>query len=150
MTVFREARVEDVAAVVALLTDDVLGRGRELGTIAEYEAAFLRMKSEGGNHLIVGEADGRVVATYQITFISGLSLRAARRAQVESVRVAVDLRGQGLGAALFADAEQRARAAGCTLMQLTSNRSRSDAQRFYERLGFEPSHVGYKKKLSTR
>ena len=149
MIAFREARTEDVTAVVALLSDDVLGSTRELGSIAEYQAAFLRMQAEGANHLILGELDGRIVATYQITFISGLSLRAARRAQVESVRVATDLRGQGLGAALFADAEKRARVDECTLIQLTSNKSRSEAQRFYERLGFEPSHVGYKKKLSA-
>lgn len=148
MIAFREARAEDVAAVVALLSDDVLGRTREIGSMADYQAAFARMQAEGANHLVVGELDGRIVATYQITFISGLSLMAVRRAQVESVRVAADLRGQGLGATLFADAEKRARAAGCALMQLTSNKSRSEAQRFYEGLGFEPSHVGYKKKLT--
>jgi GNAT superfamily N-acetyltransferase len=149
MIAFREARAEDVAAVVALLSDDFLGRAREVGSTAEYQAAFARMQAEGTNHLVVGELGGRIVATYQITFISGLSLMATRRAQVESVRVAADLRGQGVGAALFADAEKRARSAGCLLMQLTSNKTRSEAQRFYERLGFEPSHVGYKKKLTS-
>ena len=149
MIAFREARAEDVAAVVALLSDDFLGRAREVGSTAEYQAAFAQMQAEGTNHLVVGELGGRIVATYQITFISGLSLMATRRAQVESVRVGADLRGQGVGAALFADAEKRARAAGCSLMQLTSNKTRSEAQRFYERLGFEPSHVGYKKKLTS-
>ena len=78
---FREADETDVAAVVALLADDVLGQGREGADPALYEAAFARMRDEGANHLIVGEdAAGRIVATYQITFITGLSLRAARRA----------------------------------------------------------------------
>lgn len=144
---FREATREDVADVVALLRDDALGAGRETATQDDYLAAFDRMQAEGANHLIVGEIDGRVVATYQITFISGLSLRAARRAQIESVRVESDLRGQKIGEALFADAETRARAADCRLMQLTTNASRDRAQAFYDRLGFTASHVGYKRDL---
>ena len=144
---FREATREDVADVVALLRDDALGAGRETATQDDYLAAFDRMQAEGANHLIVGEIDGRVVATYQITFISGLSLRAARRAQIESVRVEADLRGQKIGEALFADAETRARAADCRLMQLTTNASRDRAQAFYDRLGFTASHVGYKRDL---
>lgn len=146
---FRPATEQDVPEIVALLADDSLGAARERQDSAEYLAAFRRMLAEGSNHLIVGvEAGGSVVATYQITFISGLSLRAARRAQVESVRVASALRGQGIGAALMADAEARARAAGCSLIQLTTNRTRTDAHRFYERLGFTPSHIGYKRELT--
>ena len=105
---FREARREDVPAVVGLLADDALGAAREGTDSAPYLAAFDAMQAEAGNILIVGEEAGRVVATYQITFISGLSLRASRRAQVESVRVAADLRGRGVGAAMMADAEARA------------------------------------------
>lgn len=148
MTQFREATREDVPVVVALLRDDGLGAGRETATDAAYLAAFDRMRTEAANHLIVGEHDGRVVATYQITFISGLSLRAARRAQIESVRVASDRRGQGIGEAVFADAESRARAAGCGLIQLTTNASRDRARAFYERLGFVASHVGFKRALN--
>lgn len=145
---FRDATRADVPAVVALLTDDALGATREGDDLASYLAAFDAMQTERGNTLIVGEEDGRIVATYQLTVISGLSLRASRRAQVESVRVATDLRGQGIGAAMFADAEARARAAGCRLMQLTMNATRDDARRFYERLGFTPSHIGFKRDLS--
>ncbi|WP_135506895.1 GNAT family N-acetyltransferase [Roseovarius aestuariivivens] len=142
---FREATVEDVADVVALLTDDALGQTREGADIEVYETAFARMQTEGGNRLIVGEdTEGRIVATYQITFISGLSLRAARRAQVESVRVARALRGEGIGEAMFEDVEARARAAGCTLLQLTMNAQRTKAHRFYERIGFVASHTGFK------
>ncbi len=149
MTVrFREAMRKDVPQVVALLADDVLGQGRELADIAPYLAAFDAMQAEGGNLLIVGEDDQRVVvATYQLTFISGLSLSAARRAQVESVRVSSALRGQGVGEQMLQDAESRARAAGCRLIQLTMNKTRSDSRRFYERLGFTASHIGFKRYL---
>ncbi|NDR59496.1 GNAT family N-acetyltransferase [Pseudoruegeria sp. M32A2M] len=130
-----------------MLADDVLGQGRESADAAPYLAAFDAMQAEGGNLLIVGEIDGSVVATYQLTMISGLSLKAARRAQVESVRVASDRRGEGLGAALMQDAEARARAGGCALIQLTSNRSRERAHDFYAELGYVASHVGFKKSL---
>lgn len=148
MTHFRAATNEDIPAVVALLADDILGATHERREIEAYRAAFRAMVADGNNHLIVGEDAGRLIATYQITYISGLSLKAARRAQVESVRVARALRGRGIGAALMADAEARARAAGCTLMQLTTDKTRADAHRFYERLGFTPSHIGYKRDLS--
>ncbi|MEO3413702.1 GNAT family N-acetyltransferase [Roseovarius sp. CAU 1744] len=145
---FREADRADVTQVVALLRDDMLGRSREADDMSIYLTAFDGMQKEGGNRLIVGEdGDGAIVATYQITLISGLSLRAARRAQIESVRVASHLRGQGVGEAMFADAQARARAAGCSLMQLTMNASRTDTLRFYERLGFVASHTGFKLEL---
>ncbi len=145
---FREGRREDVAHVLALLKDDAYGAQRETAPLESYLAAFDAMQSEGASHLIVGEKDGRIVATYQLTFITGLSHRATRRAQVESVRVAADLRGQGIGHAMMADAETRARAAGCALMQLTTHKGRNRAHDFYDRLGFTPSHIGYKRKLS--
>jgi ribosomal protein S18 acetylase RimI-like enzyme len=149
MTVdFRDAVEADIAGVVALLADDFLGAQREGADLDHYLTAFRQMLAEGNNHLIVGHQNGQVVATYQLTFISGLSLRAARRAQVESVRVAVHLRGQGVGEAMIEDAEKRARAAGCTLMQLTMNKSRTVTARFYQRLGFTPSHIGYKRVLT--
>ena len=145
--IWREATRLDVPAVVAPLADDMLGCTRESADLAPYLAAFDAMQEEGGNRLIAAEQDGRVVACYQLTLISGLSLTAARRAQVEGVRVAADLPGRGLGAALMADAEARARAAGCQLIQLTTNATRTDAHRFYARLGFTPSHIGFKKPL---
>jgi GNAT superfamily N-acetyltransferase len=144
---FREARRADVPAIVALLADDTLGRNRETATAERYLDAFDAMQGETGNHLIVGEDDSRIVACYQLIVMSGLSLGATRRAEIEAVRVAGSLRGQRLGAALIADAEARAKAAGCGLMQLTTNASRADAQRFYESVGFTPSHIGFKKHL---
>lgn len=145
--IWREATEADIPAVVALLRDDMLGQGRELSDLQIYLDAFAAMRTEAGNHLIVAEDSGKITACYQITFISGLSLSAARRAQVEGVRVRADQRGAGLGTALMRDAEARARAEGCALIQLTTNRARGDAHRFYDRLGFTPSHIGYKKPL---
>ncbi|MEV8465740.1 GNAT family N-acetyltransferase [Fluviibacterium sp. DFM31] len=145
----RPARREDVAAVVALLHDDLLGEGREhLADLTPYLAAFDAMAAETGNQLIVGEVSGRIVATYQLIFISGLSHAGTRRAEIEAVRVAANLRGQGLGADLIRDAEARARAAGCGVMQLTTNKARTRAHAFYCRLGYTPSHEGFKKALA--
>ena len=147
MVNFRAATMDDLPHVLTLMTDDVLGAAREGLDLAHYRQAFERMEAEPDKTLIVGALDGRIVATYQLTFISGLSLQAARRAQIETVRVASDLRGQGVGALLIDDAETRARAAGCALVQLTMNKSRTDTGRFYQRLGFTPSHIGYKRDL---
>ncbi|GEK70066.1 GNAT family N-acetyltransferase [Paracoccus denitrificans] len=144
---FREARRDEVPAILALLRDDMLGQGREGDDLAPYLAAYDAMQAEAANHLIVGLIDAQVIACYQITFIAGLSLSAARRAQIEGVRVRPDQRGRRIGEALIRDAEARARTAGCTLLQFTTNRSRSEAHRFYDRLGFTPSHIGYKKSL---
>ncbi|SEN73254.1 Acetyltransferase (GNAT) family protein [Roseovarius tolerans] len=147
---FRPARREEVPQIVALLRDDMFGQGRESGDMDRYVAAFDSMRQEGGNEVIVGlDPQDRVVATYQLTLIRGLSLAAARRAQVESVRIASQLRGQGLGHRMFADVEARARAAGCALVQLTMNSTREDARRFYEDLGFAASHTGFKLYLDT-
>lgn len=145
---FREATQADVAAVVALLSEDDLGPRRDADAQPDFPAVFAAMQAEGLNHLIVGERQGVIVATYQIAFIAGLSLRASRRAQVEGVRVRSDLRGQGIGHRLMADAEARARAAGCSLIQLTTQIARTEAHRFYAALGFTPSHIGYKRDLS--
>ncbi len=144
---FRPAHRDEVPAVAALLADDMLGRTREGADMQPYLAAFDAMQAQGGNLQIVGLLDDRTVACYQFILIPGLSATAALRAQIEGVRVASGLRGQGIGAQLIADAEARARAAGCGRMQLTTDRSRADAHRFYDRLGFTPSHIGYKKAL---
>lgn len=144
---FREAKRDDVPAVLALLRDDALGAERETGTEADYLAAFDRMRAEGANRLYVGAEGARIVATFQLTLISGLSHRATRRALVESVRVAADLRSRGIGAALMSEAERLAREAGCGLIQLTTHRTRQRAHAFYARLGYEASHLGFKKAL---
>ena len=145
--IWRHASEADVPAIVALLRDDMLGEAREGHDLTPYVSAFHAIAAEPATHLIVGDVDGRIVATYHLTVLTGLSLSAARRAQLEGVRVAGDLRSRGIGAALVADAERRAREAGCRLMQLTSNAGRTRALAFYERLGYAASHVGFKKPL---
>ncbi|MEM7752654.1 MAG: GNAT family N-acetyltransferase [Pseudomonadota bacterium] len=145
--VFREATVADVPAVVDLLRDDVLGQGREAGEMAPYLARFHEIADDPNNALIVGCMVARIVACYQLTLIPGFTLNAMRRAEIEGVRVASDMRSAGIGEALVADAEARARAAGAGLLQLAMNRTRDAAHRFYERNGFAPSHIGFKKYL---
>jgi GNAT superfamily N-acetyltransferase len=146
----RRAERADLPAIVGLLADDVLGRGRE--TISdppaeEYVAAFDAISSDPNQLLAVMAEDSRVVGTVQLTFIPGLSRRGALRGQIEAVRIASDRRGSGHGEALFKWAIYECRQRGCALVQLTTDKARADAHRFYERLGFEPSHVGYKLKL---
>lgn len=144
---FREATRADVPAIVALLRDDAFGAERETAGEAAYLAAFDAMAGESANHLIVGVRGDRIVATYQLTLITGLSHRGMRRANIESIRVAADLRGQGLGRRLMQDAEVRARAAGCGMLQLATVAARDRARAFYESLGYVPSHIGYKRTL---
>ena len=146
--VIRPARRADVPAIVALLADDVLGASRETPEdLAPYEEAYERVAADPGQHLVVADRDGRVVGTLQLTVQPGLSRRGATRTIVEGVRVATSERGTGLGTRLLEWAEEESRRLGCALVQLTSDATRLDAHRFYERLGFEKSHVGFKKVL---
>jgi len=141
----RIATREDVPAVVAMLADDPLGAAREDPTdTATYAAAYDRVAADPGQRLVVAERDGRVVGTLQLSVIPGLSRRGATRSIIEGVRVARGQRGTGLGTELITWAVEESRRAGCSLVQLTSDASRTDARRFYERLGFEASHVGFK------
>ncbi|MEC7764549.1 MAG: GNAT family N-acetyltransferase [Pseudomonadota bacterium] len=150
MTVtFRAARPDDVAAVMDLLIEDRAPGAQPLRDDDPVQM-YLAMIADGTTQLIVGRAGDDVVACYQLTILHLVSPSTPIRAQIESVRVRSDLRGQGIGAALIADAEDRARAADATLMQFTSNRARTDAHRFYERLGFKPTHAGFKKDLGSR
>lgn len=144
---FRDAKRADVAALVALLADDPLGQARESGDLAVYLAAFDEIAANPMHQVIVGESDGRIVATCQLTILAGLSRQGAKRALVEAVRVVADLRGQKIGEALMAECEARARAAGASVIQLTTDKTRLRAHGFYDRLGYVPSHIGYKKSL---
>lgn len=146
----RRARREDVPAIVALLVDDVLGAGREQvpadgQDLPEgYWRAFAAVDDDPGNLLVVAEAQGEVVGTLQLTFIPGLSRGGGLRAQVEAVRVSSSVRGGGLGRELMGWAIAEARARGCRIVQLTSDKRRTDAHRFYASLGFEATHEGMK------
>lgn len=144
---FRRAVRTDVVGVVALLADDPLGADREGVDLAPYLSAFDAIDADPGQLLLVGESFGRIVATFQLSFIPGLSRRGALRAQIEAVRVAESERGSGLGAAMIQWAIDEARRRGCALVQLTTDKQRPDAQRFYERLGFLASHAGMKLRL---
>jgi GNAT superfamily N-acetyltransferase len=150
MPEIRRADRNDVPAIVALLADDTLGQSREIVSdppADEYLAAFEAIDTDPNQLLAVMVGGGEIVATLQLSFIPGLARRGALRGQIEAVRVASNRRGQGLGERLFAWAIGECRRRGCQFVQLTTDRSRSDAHRFYNRLGFEPSHVGYKLKL---
>jgi ribosomal protein S18 acetylase RimI-like enzyme len=143
----RTARRGDVPAIVRLLADDVLGAQRERvedPVAQEYLRAFDDMAAQPGNDLLVAVKNDEVVGCLQLTIIAGLSRTGLRRAQLEGVRVSARYRGEQIGERLVLDAIARARAAGCGLVQLTTDARRTDAHRFYERLGFEASHVGMK------
>ena len=146
--VIRPAAEADLPALVALLADDVLGRDRDdpsLPLDAGYARAFAEIRSRPDLHLMVGELDGEVVATLQLAFLPGLARKGAFRAIVEAVHVRADKRSLGLGARMIAWAADTARAHGhCPFLQLTTDKRRLDAHRFYERLGFKQSHEGYK------
>ena len=144
---FRRATEADLPAIVAMLADDGLGQGREdasLPLARGYLDAFAAIEADSNQMLAVAEADGAVVGTLQLTFLPGLSHKGAWRGQVESVRVAGSRRGTGLGQAMMEWAVGACRARGCRMVQLTTDKSRADAHRFYERLGFKASHEGFK------
>jgi GNAT superfamily N-acetyltransferase len=147
---FRLAVPEDLPTLLALLADDAIARSRSGYTqeaTPAVRAAFEELSADPNNALVVGEREGEVVACLQLTFIAGLSRGGMRRALVEAVRVREDLRGQGVGESLMQDAMARARARGCGVIQLTTDKRRTAAHRFYARLGFEASHEGMKRAL---
>ncbi|MBA2469728.1 MAG: GNAT family N-acetyltransferase [Chloroflexia bacterium] len=146
--VFRRANEGDIAAIVAMLADDPLGAMRETPhDLTPYRDAFAAVDANPNQLLIVVEADGAVAGTAQMTFIAGLSHRGMRRADIEAVRVHARQRGAGLGTRLIEWCIGQARERGCGIVQLTSHASRTDAHRFYERLGFTASHTGFKLRL---
>ncbi|GAA2486841.1 GNAT family N-acetyltransferase [Streptomyces gobitricini] len=144
----RPAAPADIPAIVAMLADDPLGAQRESpDDLAPYTAAFERLVGDPHQHLVVAVRAERVVGTLQLTIIPGLSRRGATRSIVEGVRVRADERGSGLGTWLIEWAIAESRRQRCQMVQLTSDATRTDAHRFYERLGFEASHVGFKMSL---
>jgi GNAT superfamily N-acetyltransferase len=148
--IIRRATREDVAEIVRLLADDELGRTRERyekPLPGLYYDAFDEIDRDPNNELVVGEVDGEVVATLQLTVIPYLARTGSRRALVEAVRVDSRVRGRRLGERLIEWAIGRARERGCTILQLTTDKRRADAHRFYARLGFEASHEGMKRAL---
>jgi ribosomal protein S18 acetylase RimI-like enzyme len=146
----RDATRADLPASVRMLADDPLGAKRERAVDPlpqKYFDAFDAIQTHTGNHLLVAELDGKVVGCLQLTFIPGLSRLGLTRAQIESVRNDSSMRGRKLGELMIQDAVARARQHGCGLVQLTTDKARADAQRFYERLGFVATHIGMKLSL---
>ncbi|MGW5273196.1 N-acetyltransferase family protein [Streptomyces sp. NPDC004044] len=141
----RPAALTDIPAVVAMLADDPLGAQRESpDDLTPYRAAFQRLADDPNQHVVVAVRDGAVVGSLQLTVIPGLSRRGSTRSIIEGVRVHADERGSGLGTRLIQWAVDESRRQDCQLVQLTSDATRTDAHRFYERLGFIASHVGFK------
>jgi len=147
----RRAVADDVPAVVALLADDPLGGARETTGaeegLAVYRRAFEALDADPSELLVVVVDGDEVVGTLQLSFLPGLSRRGALRAQIEAVRVRADVRSRGVGAAMFEWAFDEAHDRGCALVQLTTDKARPDAQRFYAGLGFVASHEGLKREL---
>ena len=143
----RNARVEDLPGIVAMLADDPLAAERECTTEplpAAYFDAYEEIESDPGQTLLVAERGGALVGTLQLSIIPNLTFEGRRRAQVEGVRIAAGARGQGVGRNLIMHAREIAREHECHILQLTTNRQRPEAVRFYERLGFVDSHHGLK------
>lgn len=146
--VFRPARRAEVPVLVHLLSADSLGAQRETADSKDlpqsYFIAFDAIEADPHNELVVAEAGGEIAGLLQITFIPYLTYRGGWRALIEGVRVAERFRNRGAGRQMFEWAIARAREKGCHMVQLTTDRRRTDARRFYERLGFVASHEGMK------
>ncbi|WP_215550282.1 GNAT family N-acetyltransferase [Amycolatopsis sp. CA-230715] len=141
----RRATASDVESIVRMLADDQLGATREsTDDLGPYLRAFSSLEADPNQLLMVADDGAGVVGTFQLTIIPGLSHKGSSRGLIEAVRVAGSHRGSGLGTTLMQWAIDESRRRGCRIVQLTSNASREDAHRFYERLGFAGTHVGFK------
>lgn len=146
--IIRQARREDVAAIVGMLADDQIGSTRDSADdLTPYLKAFEEIDADPAQVLIVADDAGEAVGTLQLSIIPGLARKGALRGQIEAVRVRASHRGSGLGGELMTWAIDESRRRGCALVQLTSDVKREDAHRFYERLGFEATHTGFKLKF---
>ena len=147
---FRRATFSDLCGILEMLADDALGQQREdIGPPANtaYSDAFEAIEKDPNQYLAIVEDGGEIVGCLQLSFIPGLSRVGMWRGQIESVRIASSYRGSGLGKKMFEWAIEQCRAKGCGLVQLTSDKTRTDAIRFYEQLGFVASHEGFKLSL---
>lgn len=145
---FREAAEADLPVLVSMLVDDDISQTSESGVLDVYKRAFADIGNEPNNRVLVAEQDGELVAMLELYLLTGLSRGGAKRAMVDGVRVASRLRGQGLGSQLMRHAIDEARRAGCQFIQVTSDIRRRRAHLFYRRLGFEPTHYGFRQQLT--
>jgi GNAT superfamily N-acetyltransferase len=147
---FRAATSADLTAIVHMLADDDLGRQRERDEVPlpnSYRQAFEAIDSNPNHELIVAELDGQIIGTLHLIFLPSLSYQGRLRAQVEAVRVDKKFQNRKIGSQMMEYAIQRAKIRGAHMMQLTTHQTRTDAHRFYERLGFKGSHLGMKLNL---
>jgi GNAT superfamily N-acetyltransferase len=147
---FRIAKAEDLVDIVRMLSDDTLGSTREKfePVLSEkYHKAFERIDNDPNQELTIVEMDGEKVGTFQLTFIQYLTHQGGLRAQIEAVRTNSNYRGQGIGKKVFEYIIERARQKGCNMLQLTTDKQRPEAIKFYEAIGFIPTHEGMKLKL---
>lgn len=150
---FREAVRDDVPTIVRLLADDPLGSTREKPgdeLPGAYWTAYEAIEKDPNNTLIVAEIGGAIAGSLQLTYIPSLTYTGGERAQIEGVRIAAEHRGRGVGQALIGWAIEQARERGCRVVQLTTDRQRPGAIRFYQKIGFQPSHMGMKYPLIER
>jgi GNAT superfamily N-acetyltransferase len=144
---FRDATATDLPAIISGLADDDLGRQRDnpaLPLDKRYLDAFHAIVADPRQQFIVAERDGGIVGFFQLTFIPGLSSKGAWRGLIESVRVVANERSKGIGEAMLRHAVTLCRDQGCAVLQLTTDKRRADAHRFYRKLGFVGSHEGFK------
>jgi GNAT superfamily N-acetyltransferase len=145
---FRQALRADLPRIVELIADDPVAAARTGAFGAAHQAAFDEIEASPNDELIVAELDGDVIGVAQLTFIPGISRNGARRLLIEAVRVDQRMRGMRIGELLMEHAHARGRERGCVLAQLTSDKQRPEAHRFYNRLGYVASHEGFKRPLS--
>lgn len=146
----RQAREEDVPAIVAMFASDAIGGHGDTtdpSALVDYIAAFRRIGTSPNETLYVAERDGEVIGTFQTVITTALTGRGSSSMIVEAVHTRADCRGQGIGETMIRFCLAEAERTGMRLVQLTSNSARKDAHRFYERLGFTPSHIGFKFRL---
>ncbi|GAA1851375.1 GNAT family N-acetyltransferase [Myceligenerans crystallogenes] len=145
---FRDAVRDDLPRIVELIADDAVAAARTGAFGEAHLRGFEAIQASPDNDLVVAERDGAVIGCMQLTYLPGISRNGASRLLVEAVRVDRELRGAGVGRALMEHAHARGRARGCTLAQLTSDKQRPDAHRFYLSLGYARSHEGFKLPLT--
>lgn len=149
---FREAREDDLPTLIALLADDALGSQRETISTADqqsYQQAFAAIDQDPNHQLLLAVDEDEILGMLQLSFLPNLTYQGGWRAQVEGVRVARSQRGRGLGRQLLEEALRRSAERRCVLVQLTTDKRRPEAVRFYETLGFHSSHEGMKYWLTT-
>ncbi|EEE35190.1 transcriptional regulator [Rhodobacteraceae bacterium KLH11] len=143
----RAARADDLDLILTLLRDDVLGATRESDGRALYEHAFAEILADPNADMLLAALGDQIIGCAQVNRLANLSLQSTKRANIEGVRIASNHRGCGYGERFLQMIEGHCRDHGCGLMQLTTNKARDEALRFYSSQGFEDSHIGLKKRL---